>query len=380
MKITREYIVETVNRLMVEKQKENRGAKQSADKLYAVKMRFPKWLRMIVFHPLNPFYSVFVQYKASKVKVKDSMKLQSLQPFAVDFYQYCNRVNLDFDVSQFYPQEDLPEIKFFIENRLKSVIPGYTSIKMNADQLDIRNQKDQLRSRVQKTGEWFKLSLNNTDYYLPENNFEEHTYIHSYGLKLLPAELVEYIEGKDLLDIGAYLGDTTIFLKKNYKLRNAFAYEPVSVNAEQLEKTLVKNDLADVEVVRKGLGEEQGQMDIFISLQQTSSSTINEQIADRDVVKESIEITTLDDECANKHIGLIKMDIEGAEFGAIKGGLQTIKRDKPVLLISMYHTGKDFFEIPPMLKEAVPEYQFRFVNIELTNPFSEKILLAYPKI
>ncbi len=73
------------------------------------------------------------------------------------------------------------------------------------------------------------------------------------------------------------------------------------------------------------------------------------------------------------------MDIEGFERYAVKGGLETIRRDKPLLLISLYHTGADFFEIPPLLKQQVKEYNFRFLDI---NPgcknLGEKILLVYP--
>jgi hypothetical protein len=32
------------------------------------------------------------------------------------------------------------------------------------------------------------------------------------------------------------------------------------------------------------------------------------------------------------------------------GAEKTIKKDKPILLISVYHTGKDFFEIKPLLE------------------------------
>ena len=92
---------------------------------------------------------------------------------------------------------------------------------------------------------------------------------------------------------------------------------------------------------------------------------------------EKIEVTTIDTECKDKKVGLIKMDIEGFEYFAIKGGLETIKRDKPVLLISIYHTGKDFFEIPPMIKSCVSEYMFRYLDLMPSSPITEKILVGY---
>ena len=40
------------------------------------------------------------------------------------------------------------------------------------------------------------------------------------------------------------------------------------------------------------------------------------------------------------------MDVEGFEYNVIKGGLNIIKKNNPIMIISMYHTAKDFFEIP----------------------------------
>jgi hypothetical protein len=45
-------------------------------------------------------------------------------------------------------------------------------------------------------------------------------------------------------------------------------------------------------------------------------------------------------------------------------------------MISLYHTG-DAFEIPKLLKSWVPEYEFRFLNLNRASATTEKILLAY---
>jgi len=45
-------------------------------------------------------------------------------------------------------------------------------------------------------------------------------------------------------------------------------------------------------------------------------------------------------------IDFIKMDIEGSELAALKGGEQTIRTHRPQLAISLYHRPVDFFTIP----------------------------------
>ena len=158
-----------------------------------------------------------------------------------------------------------------------------------------------------------------------------------------------------------------------YNPSKVFAYEPVSTIFEKLNKTLKINNISPEKVIpiKKGIGNKIEEMNIYIG---GDASSLTHQ--KRTTTEEKIELSTIDAESKNKNVGLIKMDIEGFEYYAIKGGLETIKRDKPVLLISLYHTGKDFFEIPPMLKAAVPEYKFRFLD-NMPFQLSEKILMAY---
>jgi len=71
------------------------------------------------------------------------------------------------------------------------------------------------------------------------------------------------------------------------------------------------------------------------------------------------------------------MDIEGFEYNAILGAKKTIISLKPILIISLYHKGLDFFEIPPLIKKWVPEYKFRFLNLNHYSRDCERVLLAY---
>ena len=44
------------------------------------------------------------------------------------------------------------------------------------------------------------------------------------------------------------------------------------------------------------------------------------------------------------------------------GGVDSIKKDRPILLILIYHTEKDFFEIPSVIKAHAPGYGFKFLG------------------
>ena len=68
-------------------------------------------------------------------------------------------------------------------------------------------------------------------------------------------------------------------------------------------------------------------------------------------------------------VGLIKLDV-------LMGAKKTIGEHKPVLIISVYHKGRDFFEIPKLIKEVEPRYKMRFLNLNKAATI-ERVVLAY---
>ena len=70
-----------------------------------------------------------------------------------------------------------------------------------------------------------------------------------------------------------------------------------------------------------------------------------------------MEAITIDTDIKEK-ITMIKMDIEGAEQRALMGAREHIKKDKPTLLISVYHNFEDLYKIPRMIMEMNNNYEF----------------------
>jgi hypothetical protein len=91
----------------------------------------------------------------------------------------------------------------------------------------------------------------------------------------------------------------------------------------------------------------------------------------------AIKVTSIDNFAKDMDIGLIKLDIEGAESEVIEGALETIKKHKPLLIISIYHTPKDFFEIKPILENLNLGYKFMIRHLLPTSTYHEYSLLAY---
>ncbi len=71
-----------------------------------------------------------------------------------------------------------------------------------------------------------------------------------------------------------------------------------------------------------------------------------------------IDSVSVDDIAKNKHITFIKWDVEGTEREAIIGATETIKREMPVLAISVYHKMEDIVDLLKLCLEIVPNYKF----------------------
>jgi FkbM family methyltransferase len=70
----------------------------------------------------------------------------------------------------------------------------------------------------------------------------------------------------------------------------------------------------------------------------------------------TVQALTLDDLLEGQKTGLIKMDVEGAEYDALLGARKTLVRDTPILAISAYHKASDLWNIPRLIKSIVPDY------------------------
>ena len=84
---------------------------------------------------------------------------------------------------------------------------------------------------------------------------------------------------------------------------------------------------------------------------------------------DQINSTSIDD-FVKKHslnrLDFITLDVEGAEQKVLNGAIKSIKRFRPYLAISIYHSLEDFFEIPLLINQMVDNY---FFHIELYDPY-----------
>ncbi len=185
-------------------------------------------------------------------------------------------------------------------------------------------------------------------YYLPISYFDDSVFYYEHGIDSV--RNFEKIRQGNIIDAGAYVGDSAIVLSK-YTDNNIHSFEPMQREFDLLQKTIKMNEYKNIIPIHKGLGDKCEQ--VSVSIQDS-------------VDKETIDLITLDEyvEKNNINVSLIKTDVEGAEQPLLRGAERTIKRDKPVLLISIYHNTEDFFEIKEMIKSWNLGYTFKIAKNE----------------
>lgn len=151
--------------------------------------------------------------------------------------------------------------------------------------------------------------------------------------------------GYSFLDLGAYNGDTVLdFIKRVKQYGNITAVEP---DKKSFAKLIKNTEGFDIEVINAAVSSEVGS--IPFSFKSSRGS-----VAGGESFISSVSIDYL---CESKKFDYIKFDVEGKELDAITGGEQTIKKDKPKMLISAYHKSDDYFAIPLKVLELNPDYK-----------------------
>lgn len=89
-----------------------------------------------------------------------------------------------------------------------------------------------------------------------------------------------------------------------------------------------------------------------------------------------VEAKAIDDFISeDEKISFIKMDIEGAEYAALKGAEKTIKKFKPRLAISIYHNPSDYWRIYELIHDYCSDYKFAVRHH--ANNHLDTVLYAY---
>ena len=261
-----------------------------------------------------------------------------------------------------------------IIHRMGMIADGNKSLQ---DVYTQREQEEFVRMNDEFSSKIVKLNDNlyyYNGYYLPVNQFDSSVFFTRYGIDKLTT--LDSVRNKHIIDAGGYVGDTAL-LFSSYTDKNIHVFEASPSNMDIIRETIRLNHLDNIVPVSKALGEKSGTATFSLG-ERNSCNSLVERPGYNYPEHIEVPVVTLDDYVRenNIEVGLIKVDIEGGEQLLLRGAVETIRTQHPILLISIYHSANDFFEIKPMIEKMCGKYTFRIVKPANPAIALETILLA----
>ncbi len=174
------------------------------------------------------------------------------------------------------------------------------------------------------------------------------------------------------LDIGANMGVTAALAARELAGREqVFAFEPLPATAQRAAATFALNDLKNVRFFQAALSDTDSEITFYYpeGHSEIASAHRNGQMEWMNVQEVRVPSVRLDsilDKEIQNRVGLIKIDVEGHEIFALRGGSKMLGRDTPPILYEYCPTtmeggnwgDKDMVDF----LNSVGNYQLRVLN------------------
>lgn len=196
--------------------------------------------------------------------------------------------------------------------------------------------------------------------------------IYEPEIALLIERLVK--PGNVAIDVGANVGLHTVAMAAKVGDGHVLAFEPVPDMLERNSINCALNGVDNVTLIPAALGEETGSATIMANIsgggmEGTSSmmDSVHVKRHPENYQELTIPVRRLDDVIKERdlkrRIGFIKIDTEGFEPAVLRGAMETIKRDKPAMIVEAHSTRLKAFGLGfSWYTETFPDYHVLIVH------------------
>jgi FkbM family methyltransferase len=180
--------------------------------------------------------------------------------------------------------------------------------------------------------------------------------------------------GDHVIDAGACFGDTALaFAAIVGKEGFVYTFDPLPKHCRIISEVCAMNRSLSprVRLFPVGLSDRNHESD--------SAAAEDDAINPGARLDDSLPTRTIDSLTESgdiRRIDFVKMDIEGSELAALRGGEHSLRTWKPRLAISLYHRLEDFFSIPLWLNDLGCGYEFLLDHYSIHH--EETVLYARP--
>jgi len=154
--------------------------------------------------------------------------------------------------------------------------------------------------------------------------------------------LCQLTEKEVFIDVGVNIGQTLIKFKTVYPHMEYIGFEPNSHCVYYVEMLRDQNNWENIHLIPSGISDNVGLgiLEHYADDTTDSSASIianyreGSKVYQRDVVT-LLDVASVEHIWENKKVSAIKIDVEGAELGAIKSFEEILKKDRPYVLVEI---------------------------------------------
>lgn len=139
------------------------------------------------------------------------------------------------------------------------------------------------------------------------------------------------------VDIGAHIGSVIADVQFRRPLARIVAFEPIPEKA-----TALRRKFPTVAVHQLALWDSEGQVSFFVDDARSAYSSLHHQAGTREI---TVPTRRLDAVLGDVSIDVIKLDVEGAELGVLRGATGVLQKSRPIIMF-----------------ESGPEIRFNFTK------------------
>jgi len=180
-----------------------------------------------------------------------------------------------------------------------------------------------------------------------------------YGYAHGPSR-IEVEPGDVVLDAGGCWGDTPLYFAARAGASGkvyTFEFDPESLEILRVNLSLNPELAPRIQVVEQALWDRAGELLEFLQAGRCTSVLVDNP-SEQNLRVPAVTLDDFVERAGIDRLDFVKMDVEGAELNALRGGLESIKRFAPKLAIAAYHNDDDLVRIPEVISSLQLGYRF----------------------
>jgi FkbM family methyltransferase len=181
-------------------------------------------------------------------------------------------------------------------------------------------------------------------------------------------------EGNNFIDIGAHIGQITLEAARIVgDTGKVYSFEPHPKTFAQFDHNVGLNRFNNITKCNFGLGDEVGKF--YVEVIDENNAGMN-RISKDNTSNIAVEVKILDDFLATtdlKKIDFVKVDVEGFEYKALKGGEKALRKWHPILFIELD-------DVTLKAQNSSPKQLLQFLNdvgyTKIVNVYNDQLVYA----